>query len=220
MKFRDVSGGRSLQRPALDKDDLVEQRAAFKGEFAYEDARLNGSGQAGVTGEGLLRRCVVDGVDLSCAVLAHLDVMDVRLEGVDLSNASVGGAVKRVELLRCRGIGLRLALEHAVDMYAHDSRLDYAIIEIGRVKGLAVFDGCSLRESVISGDLSGVVFSDCDLTGAEFAANRAQDCDLRGSRLDAARGLLSLRGATISAAQALDVADALATEAGLIVDSA
>jgi uncharacterized protein YjbI with pentapeptide repeats len=120
--------------------------------------------------------------------------------------------------LRCRGIGLRLTVKHAGDVYAYDSRLDYAVVEVGRVKGLAVFDGCSFREAVISGDLSGVVFSDCDLTGTEFAASRAQGCDLRGSRLGAARGLLSLRGAKISADQAVDVADALAAEAGLVVE--
>lgn len=220
MEFRDVSGGRSLQRPAIDEADLVEQRAAFKGEFTYEDARLGGGEQAGVTGEGSLRRCVVNGVDLSGAVLSHLDLMDVRLEGVDLSNASLGGTAKRVELLRCRGIGLRLAVQQGADVYVHDSRLDYAVVEVGRVKGLLVFEGCSLREAVISGDLSGVVFSDCDLTGSEFTVSRAKDCDLRGSRLDAVRGLLTLRGAKISPSQAVDVADALAAEAGLVVDGA
>lgn len=81
-----------------------------------------------------------------------------------------------------------------------------------------MFDGCSLRAAVITGDLSGVVFTDCDLTATEFTATRAQGCDLRGSRLGAARGLLSLRGAKISADQAVDIADALAAEAGLVVE--
>ena len=218
MEFRDVSGGRSVQRPSIDEDDLVDEQAAFKGEFAYEDARFSGGDQAGVSGEGSLRRCVVNGVDLSGAVLSHLDVMDTSLQDVDLSNASLGGAARRAELLRCRGVGLRLTLEQASDIYTHDCRLDYAVVEVGRVKGLAVFDGCSFREAVITGDLSGVVFSNCDLIGTEFTASRAQGCDLRGSRLGAVRGLLSLRGAKISADQAVDVADALAAEAGLIVE--
>jgi uncharacterized protein YjbI with pentapeptide repeats len=219
MEFREVPGGGSVQRPAIDRDDLAEKQAAFKGEFAYEDARFSGIDQAGVRGEGSLRRCSVSGVDLSGADLPGLDMMDVCLEGVDLSNARLrAGAVRRVELLRCRGVGLRLTLEQARDLYVQDSRLDYAVIEVGRVKGLAVFEGCSFREAVITGDLSGLVFSNCDFTGAEFTASRAQGCDLRSSRLGEARGLLSLRGAKISADQAVTAAEALAAEAGLVLE--
>lgn len=219
MEFRAVSGGRSVQRPAIDENDLTERPAAFKGEFAYEDASFHGGDQAGVSGEGTLRRCALAGVNVSGASLSNLDLIDVRLAEVDLSNATLSTATaKRVELLHSRGIGLQLALGQASDIYVHDTRLDYAIIEVGRVKGSAVFDDCSLREAVISGDLSGVVFANCDLTGAEFTASGAQRCDLRSSRLGQVRGLLSLRGAKISADQAIEVAEALASEAGLVVE--
>jgi len=214
-----VSSGRSVRRPAIDEDDLAEEQSAFKGEFAYEDARFSGGDQAGVSGEGSLRRCVVTGVDLSGAHLSGLDLMDVCLRDVDLSNASLGvGTARRGELLHSRAVGLRLTLKQASDVYVQDTRLDYAIVEVGWVKGLAVFDGCSFREAVITGDLSGVVFANCDLTGAQFDVSRARGCDLRGSRLGDARGLLSLRGAKISADQAVAAADALAAEAGLVVE--
>lgn len=219
MRFRDVSSGRSLQRPSIDMDDLVEEDAGFRGEFAYEDTRFTGGDQAGVVGEGTLRRCLVAGVDVSDARLSPVDLTDVGLTGVDLSNATVGvGIARRVEWEHCRGMGLRLGLERVEDFYAQDCRLDYATVEMGRVKGLAVFQGCSLREAVISGDLSSVLFLDCDLTGAEFAARRAEGCDLRGSRLDGVRGLVSLRGARIHAEQVVSVAEVLAAETGLVIE--
>jgi hypothetical protein len=62
-----------------------------------------------------------------------------------------------------------------------------------------------------------VVFADCDFIETEFRATRAAGCDLRSSRFAGARGLLSLRGATISPDQAVAVSGLIAAEAGLVV---
>lgn len=218
MRFRELSVGRSLQCPSIDLEDLVEEPAGLKGDFAFEDVRIVG-GAAGVVGEGSLRRCVAAGVDMSGSRLSPVDFTDVEFTEVDLSNATVDvGTARRVAWERCRAVGLRLTLGRAEDFYASDCRLDYATIEIQRVKGLVVLQGCSLREAVISGDLSNVLLLDCDLTAAEFAARRAEGCDLRGSELGGARGFVSLRGAKISAEQAVSVAEVLAAETGLLVE--
>lgn len=84
---------------------------------------------------------------------------------------------------------------------------------------MAVFSGCTFREATISGDLSNVVFADCDFVETEFRVTRAAKCDLRGSRFTDARGLLSLRGAMISPDQAVAISGSIAREAGLIVAS-
>jgi uncharacterized protein YjbI with pentapeptide repeats len=202
----------------IDASDLQEVSPAFKGEFSYEDAAFSGSGQPGVTGEGALRRCVLSGVDLTDARLSELDMADVRLRQVNLSNASVQAtSVKRVEFLGSQGIGLRLAVDTIADFYAEDCKLDYATIAFGRVKGAVVFQGCSFREVTFDGELSNVVFSECDFAGAEFQTRRAEGCDLRGSRLAGARGLSTLRGAKITVDQAISIAELLAADAGLVV---
>lgn len=218
MRFRELSVGRSLQYPSIDLEDLVEESANFKGEFAYEDLRIVGTA-SDVVGEGSLRRCVAAGMNMSGARLSPVDFADVEFAQVDLSNATVEvGTARRVTWERCRAVGLQLTLNQAEDFYLDDCRLDYATIEVRRVKGLLVLQGCSLREAVISGDLSNVLLLDCDLTGAEFAARRAEGCDLRGSELGGARGFVSLRGAKISAEQAVSVAKVLAAETGLLVE--
>lgn len=218
MEFRELTEGRSIQRPSIDRADLSVQSAGFKGDFDLEYSLVDAGDQAGVTGEGSAAHSVVRRVDLSRSHLGPVTLADTALEDVDLSNASVRRVtVRRVEMLRCRAIGLRLSIEQASDLYVEGCRLDFAAIHIEKVKGISAFVGCSFRETVVSGCLSGVVFLDCNFADTEFETASAQGCDLRMSRLAGARGLLSLRGALITAEQAASVADRLATEAGLIV---
>jgi uncharacterized protein YjbI with pentapeptide repeats len=218
MGPREVAGGRSLRRPGYDEEYLTDQPAGFRGDFTFDEARVTGGEQQGVVGGGVVRDSVVTGVDLSEARLSNLELANSCLRELDLSNADLATtSVRCVELLTCRGIGLRLAIGQASDLYVEDCRLDYASVTVTRVKGLAVFHRCSFRDARFAGDLSDVVFSECDFAGAEFAVQRAERCDLAGSRLVGARGLLTLRGARISQDQAVSVADALAIEAGLVV---
>lgn len=197
---------------------MSAELVGFKGEFDLEYSLVDAGEQAGVTGEGSIAHSVVCRVDLSGSRLGPVTLTDTTLEDVDLSNASVQRVTaRRVEMLRCRGIGLQLSVEQASDLYVEGCRLDFAAIHIEKVKGIAAFVGCSFREAEISGFPSGVVFLDCDFANTEFAAANAKGCDLRMSRLVGARGLLGPRGALITADQAASVADQLAVEAGLIV---
>jgi uncharacterized protein YjbI with pentapeptide repeats len=218
MEFRELTKGRSIQRPSIDHGELSVASAVFKGTFDLEYVFVETGEQVGVTGEGSVAHSVVRRVDLSRSCLGPVTLTDTALEDVDLSNASVQRViVRRVEMLRCRAIGLRLSIELASDFYVEGCRFDFAAIHIEKVKGIAAFKECSFRETAISGYLSGVVFLDCDFADTEFEAASAKGCDLQMSRLAGARGLLSLRGALITAEQAASVAPRLATEAGLIV---
>ncbi|MGH3831011.1 MAG: pentapeptide repeat-containing protein [Pseudonocardiaceae bacterium] len=197
---------------------MSEEPAGFKGEFDFEYSLVDTGEQAGVTGEGSVTHSVVRRVDLSGSQLGPMTLADTVLEDVDLSNALLQrGTTRRVEMLRCRAIGLRLSVDQASDLYVAGCRIDFAAIHIEKTKGIAAFIECSFRETMISGCLSSVVFADCDFADTEFAVNSAKGCDLRTSRLVGARGLLSLRGALITAEQASSVAPRLATEAGLMV---
>jgi hypothetical protein len=91
------------------------------------------------------------------------------------------------------------------------------VINIERVKGLAVFERCSFRQATIAGNLSNTVFLDGDFDAAQFAARGAKGCGLRTSALLGAHGMRSLAGATISSDQAVATERVLAAEAGLVV---
>ncbi|WP_370949314.1 pentapeptide repeat-containing protein [Amycolatopsis sp. cg5] len=219
MEFR-VLDGVKVQRPSFDVEDLAAESGPLKGDFDLDLVHLSGVDQAAVSGEGTLSHSLVESVKLAGARLAPLTLSDVTVRNVDLSNAVLSDTTaRRAEFTKCRAIGLNLGLVHAADLYVEATQFDYASVRFGKVKNSAVFVGCTFREAVLSGDLSNVVFADCDFAGAEFEAIRAGACDLRGSRLAGARGLLTLRGALITTEQALSVATTLAVESGLsIVD--
>jgi hypothetical protein len=212
----DGAGGGSVGRVTSSEPGAMV--VEFAGEFDLESVEVDGGRHGGVVGDGRIDDSILRNVDLSGAKLGPLTLARTVLQGVDLSNASLQQVVaRRARLSSCRAIGLRLSVEYASELVVEDCRLDYAVVHLEKVKGGARFSGCSFREATIGGDLSGVSFSDCDFVDTEFRAVRAARCDLRGSRIDSARGLLSLRGAMISAEQAVSASIVIAAEAGLVV---
>ena len=211
----------SVRRPTpVDPDVLVPYPGPFDGAWNAESVLVTGAGGVGADGSGDLLGSVVTGADLSGSRFSPLTLVDSSLRKADLSNAVWQQVVaRRVELLGCRATGLRLSVDLADDLYVEDSRLDYATIWIERVKGVAVFSGCTFRNATISGDLSRVVFAGCDFDGAEFVASSAAGCDLRTSALGGARGLLTLRGARVTPDQTISIALRLAAEVGLRIDT-
>lgn len=219
MNFRDVVGGRIIASPSLHDDELELAPCSFRGEFDIDRLHVHGGDSSGSRGQDSITHSIVSDIDLTGATIYPLAVSDTRLKGVDLSNTTMQEVkLRRTEWLHGRAIGLHLSADRLEDVYIEEVRFDYATIHAERVKGLVVFRGCSFREAEISGDLSDVVFDECELTGVRFAARTAKGADLKTSRLDGAHGLLSLRGAVITAEQALSIAIQLATEAGLSVD--
>ena len=205
-----------MRRPTIDTARLVVEPVVLAGEFEHELVRFDGGIQASVHGRGSLDESVLTGVDLSGATLHPLTMTDVLLEQTELSNAVLREVIaRRCEIVRCRAIGLRLDLRQVADLYVEGCRFDHATLRITQVKGRVAFRECTFRDATIAGELTDTVFIDCDFAGTEFDAAGATNCDLRSSRLVGARGLLTLRGALISADQAVSIADQLAAEAGL-----
>lgn len=193
--WRELADGQRLRRPAgaLEPTDELPDELLTGGELQSLD--LGGSRRRPLTlVDTVLRRC-----DLTAALWDQV-------------------TLRQVELLDCRALGLRASLEMAQDVYVSGCRFDSATLRVERVRGLLVFTGCTFTEAVLGGDLSAVVFSDCSFDGADFAASAATGCDLRGSRLDGARGLLTLRGARVTVDQTVTMAPRLALEAGFTVE--
>lgn len=219
MKFRDVAGGRRISGPSLDEDSLELAPCSFQGEFDVDQIHVHGGDSSKSKGSGYIVHSIVSDIDLSASIFSPFFVSDARLKGIDFSNTVMQEVViRRAEWLHGRAIGLRFSAERLEDCYVEGVRLDYSTIHVEHVKGLVVFSNCSFREAEISGDLSNVVFDECILSGVRFAARTAKGADFKTSRLDAVRGLLSLRGATITAEQATLIADQIASEAGFLVE--
>lgn len=208
----------TVHRPILDIDELATSGLSLTGRFAHDECQAEDVDQAGVSGHGSLHHVRISRSSLNDSRLSDLELMDVSLGHVSVANAAwTGVTIRRAEMLACQAIGWQLGIVKAEDFYLEDCRLDYSRIEIENHRGIIVFHRCAFREATLSGDLSGIVFSECDFAGAEFAARRAARCDLTTSRLVGASGLLTLAGSKITEEQAMMVSGRLATEAGFVI---
>ncbi|RZS43196.1 hypothetical protein EV193_102175 [Herbihabitans rhizosphaerae] len=216
MDFRTVAG-KSVRRP-IDVEDLPSSDLSLSGPFVYSDCQAEDVDQSAVVGQGSLHHVVVSQSSLAESRFTELELSDVALRHVAVSNASWEQAsARRVEVVGCQAIGLRLGLVKAEDLYLEDCKLDYARVDVERQRGVVVFHRCTFREATLGGDLSGMVFSECEFAGAEFQARRAVDCDMTSSRLVGASGLLTLAGASITEDQAVTLAGQLAAEVGFVI---
>lgn len=201
--------------PRLDEDGLAEVDAVptEDGIDLYR-VRLVGA-HPDLAAGGEVASAVLDAADLSGSRLRPLALTDVALRRADLSNGVWDDVVaRRVAVEGCRTVGLRLFCDVAEDVLVTDCRWSDGSLYVARTKGAVVFRRCGFAGTTLRGDLSRVVFDDCDLAGAEFGADAATNADLRTSRLEGARGLRTLSGAWITAGQAVGVADLLAIEVG------
>jgi len=103
------------------------------------------------------------------------------------------------------------------DVTFTDCKLDDANLRMARLLQVR-FDATVLAGALFgAGELDGVTFPGCDLSGADFSHVRAHAVDLRDARLAGLRGLEALRGAMIGTDQLVELAPALAYALGLVV---
>ena len=155
----------------------------------------------GRAGRAAWRGGLLDGVRLTGLSMPRSTWLDLRVERSALSGCEAYGSNwRRVRLEGCLldSVNLREATLREVE-----------------------FVDCTLRHLDIgSARLTDVTMRDCvverlDLNGATLGR-----VDLRGSRLDLARGFDRLRGVTIDHNQLLDLAPAFAAHLGLVVRAA
>ena len=206
-----------MRRP-VGIEDLPTSELSLAGRFSYSDCQADDVDQADAVGQGALQNVVVARSNLTGSRITGLELIDVALNNVVVANAAWEKVTaRRVEVLNCQATGLQLGLVKAEDLYFEDCKLDYSRLEVDQRRGVIAFHRCTFTEALLDGDLSGVVFSECEFKGAEFRARRAANCDLTSSRLSGAAGLLTLVGAKITEEQAMTVSGQLATEAGLVI---
>jgi uncharacterized protein YjbI with pentapeptide repeats len=217
MDFRTFAGMR-VKRPIIEIEDLSPSNLSLTGRFNHDESLGEDLDQADAQGYGLLRQVVVRRSSLAESRFTELELMNVAFRNVIMPNTSWEHVTaRRVELIDCQAVGLQLGLAKAEDLYFEGCRLDYARLDVEQHRGAIVFHRCTFKEATLSGDLSGVVFSDCELGMAEFQARRAANCDLTSSRLPGASGLLTLVGAKITEEQASALSIQLASEVGFVV---
>jgi uncharacterized protein YjbI with pentapeptide repeats len=177
--------------------------------------------------------------DLRQAQAAGARFLDCVLDGTDVTEARLDGSRwTECDLRRVRGVGVQLSDAALLDCRIDEPRLGAVAaygstwrrvtvrggkVDFLNLRGATLrevrFVDCVLLEPDFGGaTLKDVTFDGCTLTAPQWSGATLSTVDLSGARLVAPLGLTSLRGATISRLQLLDLADAFADQLGVRVE--
>ena len=196
-------------------DDLTVLADITSGE-RLDESRISGIDFSGRKISGLSAKVVVlDGISFAGCEIPSPRFRDVRFVKCDLSNAKLRGCeATRVEFVDCRLTGIIAAECCWQDVLIENCDGRYAQFNSGR------FRTCELKASNFTeadfsdAALEGTMFARTVLRRADLSRARLRGADLRGAEIEGIIvGPAEVRGAIVSAAQALDLARLL----GLII---
>lgn len=157
----------------------------------------------------------LEAVDLTGAALDRLEMTDsecVRLEGAALRAYKAN--MLRVRLSESRLTGAEFAEARFEDCTFKNVKFDEAGFRFASFTRVR-FENCMLRQADFSNaKFLHVTLTGCDLENASFVSVSCRHVDITTEDLMLVKGLLGLKGATISEMQLMQVAPLLAAELG------
>jgi len=170
--------------------------------------------------------------------VAGFELAETKLDQADLSSGQWRGAsftdteitrslmfarnldsstLERVVVRDTNAAGLVLSGSHLVDVVFDNCQLEGVNLRFASLRRVE-FRHCQLREADFSqATLASVKLTSCDLTGSDWSGVTLRETDLRSSTLTAIHGVTGLKGATISATQAIELVPSFISSLGLKV---
>jgi uncharacterized protein YjbI with pentapeptide repeats len=186
---------------------------------AYDEERFTGTDlvRADAGGARFLD-CRFDEADLTEAHLKDTRWTECHLDRV----RGVGTELAEASLLDCTLVEPRLGAVAAYGsswrrVTVRGGKIDYLNLRGARLREVRFEDCVLLEPDFADATLHDVGFDGCVITGAQWNQAKLTKVDLSGARLLAPQGLTSLRGATISRVQLIELADAFADQLGITV---
>lgn len=204
---------RQLTRMAVAEQPVDDDQVLLSLEF-------HGSGWTGIQAKDVeVSRCRFADAQIPGVVLPRARFEDVEMIRCDLANMQImDGQMFTTHLENSRLTGLVWIDCGMRDVVFTDCRANLARFRMSTLRDVT-FRDCDLTEaSFQAATLNGVLFENCRLTGTQFSQAkiidaRFSDCDLSG-----VGGVESLRGATVSAADAQSLVWALASAFGIRIE--
>lgn len=194
---------RERLEPHRDYDAIEFLGCDFAGEDASDGRFL----------ECRIQRCGLDGLSMQRSRIVDSLFADVHGASVDFTDSTwrdshvTGGRLGAVTLIGATWTGVRI----------RGSRLGFVNMAGARIEDV-VFEGCEIGSlDVRTARLDSVAFVDCTIDELNVSGATFSNVDLSGATLRALIGVESLRGATVSYEQLLDLAPILAAALGLEV---
>lgn len=210
---------RSPQKPRVN----VALRAARRPDDALvEDAMIRGVEYSGDVFEDHALELVeaeqsrFDSVRFTGASLRQVVFSDTVFQTCDFATVRAQDtSLVRVEVTAGRLTGASWSKSHFNDVRFEGNRADLSLWRHSKFKAV-VFEGCNLSQADFQfSEMRDVLFSHCDLTGAQFGNVVMQRVRFEECTLVDVGGSVHLRGSSVQGPGALDVALALARDAGI-----
>ncbi len=197
-------------------DDLT---TLFTREDDIVEIQSEGQSVAGVqTKNASMRDSLMAKTDFSLAELEKFDVANCVIKGSNLSGCGFSDSSWRtvwVDNSRCSGMQIQDSTLKNIRF--SNSKLEIVNFRFAKMENI-VFEDCVLDDVDFYGaTLKNVEFVNCTISKITFASAKLQNVDLSKSTIDSVQGIASIKGATISYDQLLQLAPYFATEAGVKV---
>jgi uncharacterized protein YjbI with pentapeptide repeats len=201
-------------------DQTVFRDAVFATRDQHHDAvRFEGTDFTRTHAEGhSFLECTLVGVTLDEAHLAGSRWSECewqRVQGVGVTLVEASLAETTIE-------GCRLAAVSAWgstwrDVTVRGGKVDFLNLRGAKLKDVAFVDCVVVELDLQEATVDGLTFEGCALQQPSFGRGAYAGLDLSGAALRSPVGLAGLKGATLSRPQVIDLAEAFATELGILV---
>jgi uncharacterized protein YjbI with pentapeptide repeats len=160
--------------------------------------------------------CEFNGCGLASTTWMKSHFNDTVFMECDLANAALDqSGLQRVTFDRVRLTGFNAGGSSVHSVAIRECLADLSTWRFANLERV-LFENCQLAKSDwTSAQLKHVVFVGCDLSEADFTDADLASVRFRGCTFDGLHGVTGLRGATIDAANLIDLAAAMATALGI-----
>lgn len=183
-------------------------------EVSLEHQTLTGYTSKSVT----LRDSLVTKSDLSAMICERFDIFNCQFSAVNLATTKLPNSswhVVAVHGARCSG--MQVSNSTLRNVVFKDSKLDMVNFRFSKLENVR-FEDCMMDDvDFYSAQLKNVEFVNCQINNITFASARMKSVDLSRSHIELIKGAGSLKGATISYDQLMQLAPYFAAEAGIKV---
>lgn len=201
---KDLAELREVSADLVLADELLQEARLIGFDFADRDL------------PGLAAKFTVfERVSFAGCDIAAPFLQDVRLVNCDLSNATFRNfQATRVEFIDCRLMGMKAVECRWQDVLVENCDGRYAQFTDGRIRPSEIRTSSFVEADFRGVDFDGSVLSQVDLSRADLRRSKLRNLDLRSCEIEGIMvGADDVRGATVSAPQAMDLARLL----GLII---
>ena len=187
--------------------DHIGQRIPLAGDLAHAQFE-----QCSLSGSAALREAQGP-VDLTGATLLDVEIVDARTAALSLKDATI----RRLRIAGGRIGTLDLSGAHVAELIVEHARIDYLSLAAAKIQDSLITDCTLVTVDLPMATLTRVRFENCRADEVDTRGLRADSLDLRGLDALAFLDVAALRGSTLTTYQVQQLAQVLATSAGIDV---